>query len=216
MGKIYFNGLSFIVDSGVYKPSDDSFLLAMYGRKARGRILDIGTGCGIGAIAACTGNKENIALGVDISRKAVENAERNAKGNGVEGRCDFLISDLFENVKGRFDVILFNPPYLPAKKNADIALAHDATYPGRRKVNAGENGCIAWDGGLDGRKVIDRFLKEFDEYLKTDGKMIMIDSSLDDTGKTVEKLEEKGFRVRKLEEKRFFFEVLTVIEATKR
>jgi len=190
MKKVYFNSLSFIVDEGVYEPSDDSFLLAKNCPNAQGDVLDVGTGCGIGAIVACAANGKNRAIGTDINEGAVENAKENARMNGVDGRCSFIRGDLFESVEGKFDLILFNPPYLPTKN---------------------EDG--AWDGGKDGRKVIDRFLEGFGEHLKQDGRLFMIDSSLDNTEKTVGKLEKKGFSVRVLEKKHVWFETISVLEA---
>ena len=100
----------------IYKPREDSFLLQKHVRKyAQGKVLDMGAGSGIQAITALEKTKD--VLAVDINPKAVEELKKkniNAK-----------VSDLFSNVKGKFDLIVFNPPYLPAdeREPEDSALA---------------------------------------------------------------------------------------------
>ena len=187
-------------DSEVYEPREDSFMLADYVKGSKGRVLDVGTGCGIQAVLAS--KSADYVLGIDINEKAVELAERNAKSNGCKN-CEFKKSDLFENIgvgknkNVKFDVIIFNPPYLPTNEEDKI----------KGELNK------ALSGGKDGREVIDRFIKEVKKYLNKGGKILMVDSSLDTTKKTIDMLEEKGFKVRILETKKMFFEELSVIEA---
>lgn len=97
----------------VYQPREDSFLLEQAVRKhAKGRVLDVGTGSGIQAIAAKSKGLEVLAC--DIDPAAV--SEARAKGiNAVR-------SDLFENITGKFSTIIFNPPYLPNAEPRDKAL----------------------------------------------------------------------------------------------
>ena len=88
----------------LYEPREDSELLVKYVKKhARGVVLDMGTGSGIQAIGAIEKGAE--VLAVDVNKEAVEHCEK----KGINA----LQSDLFENVKGKFDLIIFNPPYLP-------------------------------------------------------------------------------------------------------
>ena len=83
-------------------------------------ILDVGTGCGI--IALCAKRKgASYVVGVDINDSAIACAESNLKTNleGSDG-IEFMRSDLFDGVRGRFDVIVSNPPFLritPSNKN---------------------------------------------------------------------------------------------------
>ena len=72
---------------------------------------------------------------------------------------------------------------------------------------------MSWYGGKNGRRIIDRFLDDFDMYLKKNGRMYMLQSSLSDLKKTIEKLKEKGFRSEILKTKKLFFEELIVIKA---
>jgi release factor glutamine methyltransferase len=77
----------------------------------KGSFLDLGTGTGFVALANAKLNKENRVLGIDINPVAVRNAELNAKMNNIRN-AEFIVSDMFSKVKGRFDTIAFNPPYL--------------------------------------------------------------------------------------------------------
>lgn len=73
------------------------------------RVLDMGTGCGVNAILAAS--KSINVIGADVNRYAVESARRNAILNNVETRIKFVESDLFQNVRGKFDLIVFDPPF---------------------------------------------------------------------------------------------------------
>lgn len=73
------------------------------------RVLDMGTGSGVNAILAASKSSEIIA--VDINPKAVDAARENARRNGVDDRITVLESDVFENVTGTFDLIIFDPPF---------------------------------------------------------------------------------------------------------
>ena len=94
----------------IYEPGEDSFLLAKYVEKfAKGNVLDIGTGSGVQAENALKFSKD--VLAVDIDKKAVSYVKK----RGVKAK----VSDLFSNVKGKFDLIIFNPPYLPDEELED-------------------------------------------------------------------------------------------------
>ena len=79
-------------------------------------ILDIGTGSGCIAITLKKLLNSKVTA-VDISEKALEVAKENAKLNNVN--IDFILSDLFSNVKGKFDVIISNPPYIAYNEKID-------------------------------------------------------------------------------------------------
>jgi release factor glutamine methyltransferase len=73
------------------------------------RVLDMGTGSGVNAVLAASRGATVVA--VDINPHAVEAARRNAEANGVADRVDVGISDVFTTVDGRFDLIVFDPPF---------------------------------------------------------------------------------------------------------
>ncbi|MEV4110660.1 methyltransferase [Nonomuraea sp. NPDC049695] len=77
--------------------------------RAGDRVLDMGTGSGVNAILAASTAKQ--VLAVDINPVAVEAARGNAERNGVADRVEVRLSDVFADVDGRFDLIVFDPPF---------------------------------------------------------------------------------------------------------
>ncbi|GAA3588764.1 hypothetical protein GCM10022222_86440 [Amycolatopsis ultiminotia] len=73
------------------------------------RVLDMGTGSGVNAIMAASQAVD--VLAVDINPDAVEAARRNAERNGVADRVEVRHSDVFSDVGGEFDLIVFDPPF---------------------------------------------------------------------------------------------------------
>lgn len=146
-----------ILNKTVYKPLEDSKMLANAVEKyAFGKFLDLGTGTGIqGIVAAKRGCTVTFA---DINPDAVECARLNAKRNGVNGK--FLVSDLFSNIKGKFNVIAIDPPYL-------VSRPLDADY-GKRNYS--------FDGGVNGREIIDGFLGQYKKHVLKDHIILMTES----------------------------------------
>lgn len=162
------------------------------------RVLELGTGCGLLAILAAKAGAEVVAT--DINPMTLECARTNAVENSVSDQIDFRCGCLFDPVGGElFETIVFNPPYLPVesweKFNEPIELA--------------------WDGGKDGRKVIDRFLNELPVHLKLGGRAIFVQSSLSDPSKTVRFLEANNFEFKTVK-KKMFFEELFLFQCIKR
>ncbi len=158
----------------MYYPAEDSRLLEKWvKRKVRGRVLDMGTGSGILAFAAANSDE---VVGVDIDPEAIEYAKAHNKFENVK----FIVSDLFEKVNGKFDWIVFNPPYLPPSKYDD--------------------GTDTTDNG-----VIRRFLSEAKNYLKEDGKILILLSSLNPVF-------DDSYEWKKLDELNVGFEKLYVFE----
>jgi len=192
--------LTFEIGKDVYEPSDDSFLLAgCVSKFASGRVLDMGTGCGIQAIIAA--QKSNSIVAADISKPALECAKKNAAANGVAGKIEFRESNLFSNFlpNEKFDTIIFNPPYLPTANEEKTSGILDA----------------AWNGGRDGRKIIDAFLNQFPPYLSDSGKLLLLHCHLADTDKTIRLLEHNSFKVEILDKTLAGNEALCIIKAVK-
>lgn len=184
------------IDEMVYEPSDDTFLLfENLIIKPEENVLEIGTGSGIIAIHASKIAKEVIAT--DINFNAIELAEKNLIANNIKN-VQLVFGNLFEPVKNKkFDTILFNTPYLPTEECE--VLEDNLNY--------------AFDGGLDGRKVIDMFLDEVKYHLNDKGKIQMIQSSLADIEKTISKLESLRFKTEIASSEKFFFEEIVLINA---
>ena len=185
-------------DENVYVPAEDSYLLADNLMIEKGQsVLEIGTGSGVVAMYASK-LTDNITV-TDINFDACRLAEKNFDENGIEG-IEILFGNMFEPVKNRkFDVILFNTPYLPTEE--DEVLDNTINY--------------AFDGGLNGRKVIDIFLNEVGNHLNDGGIVQLIQSSLSDNEKTLDILDELGFVAEIAEKEHFFFEDITLINAYK-
>ncbi len=185
-------------DDNVYIPAEDSYLLADNLEIENGQsVLEIGTGSGIVAMYASR-LTDRITV-TDINFDACELARRNFNDNGIEN-IEILFGNLFEPVENRkFDVILFNTPYLPTEKGEVL----DDT------IN------YAFDGGLNGRKVIDVFLNEVGNHLNDGGIVQMIQSSLSDNQETLNRFDELGFIAEIKASEHFFFEDITLINAYK-
>ena len=183
-------------DENVYIPAEDSYLLADNLLIKDGQsVLEIGTGSGIVAMYASK-LTDNITV-TDINFDACELARKNFEENNIEN-IEILFGNLFEPVKNRkFDVILFNTPYLPTED--DEILDNTLNY--------------AFDGGLNGRKIIDLFLNEVKNYLNDGGTVQLIQSSLSDNEKTLNMLDNLGFIAEIAEKEHFFFEDITLINA---
>ncbi len=197
-----FEGLSFSIPDDVYQPSEDSFMLAKAASKAKGDVLEVGCGSGIASLACASANPKNNVFGIDISDSAVKCARENAKKNNIANarfdNRDFFKTDIFGGLNS-FDSILFNPPYLPTEYN--------------EKLEGPLN--FAFDGGKDGRKILDPFLARFDRFLKPGGSLFLVQSTLNNPKKTEKKLKALSYKTKTVEKEDFFFESVFIIKATK-
>jgi len=154
----------------MYEPSDDSYLMEKYVSKlAYGRVLDIG--CGPGILMKAALKKSKNVFGVDIDDESVLFCEK--QGLNVKK------SDLFSNVSGKFDFIIFNPPYLPEDEIKDRDLI----------------------GGKHGWEIIEKFFSDAGKYLNENGKILIVFSSLTDKKKVDDIILKNGFEFEILEEK---------------
>ena len=185
-------------DDNVYIPVEDSYLLADNLEIKQGQsVLEIGTGSGIVAMYASR-LTDKITV-TDINFDACELARKNFEDNNIKN-IEILFGNLFEPVENRkFDVILFNTPYLPTE-DGDV-IDNTLNY--------------AFDGGLNGRKVIDMFLNEVGNHLNDGGIVQMIQSSLSGNEETLQKFDEMEFIAEIKEKEHFFFEDITLINAYK-
>lgn len=158
-----FMGLEFRVDGRVLIPRQDTEVLVeqVLGRLKQGmRVLDMCTGSGcilISLLKHCT-QKEVRGVGVDVSEEALEVAGENAKRLGVT--AEFLQSDLFEKVEGKYDVIVSNPPYIPTdviRGLSEEVRLHDPL--------------LALDGEEDGLSFYRRIVEAAPDYLTEGGKL---------------------------------------------
>src|SRR5208337_3441639 len=171
----------------VYQPEADTFLLLMAARaevKPGDRVLEIGTGSGLisAELARVTG-----VVATDINPHAV----RCARGRGVE----VVQSDLFSGIRGTFDLVIFNPPYLP-------------TQPEERIDDWLE---YALDGGESGRVVIGRFAAEVGRVLAPGGRVLLLVSSLTGLDEVKDLFESAKFSVDVVRQEPVEDEILYVL-----
>ncbi|MGO1052236.1 HemK2/MTQ2 family protein methyltransferase [Crossiella sp. CA198] len=165
---------------GVYAPQRDTTLLldAMLAAPfpTGARVLDIGTGSGaIAAAAAIAGAAEVTAL--DVSRRAVLAARLRTLRHWPRVRV--RRGDLRTWLRGRrFDLVLANPPYVPAAGDGPPARG-----PAR-----------AWDAGRDGRALLDPLCARAPELLTRKGTMLIVQSAFAGTGDTLGRLRAGGLK----------------------
>lgn len=171
----------------IYQPLEDSFLLEEQVKKfAKGSVLDMGTGSGIQAVAAAKKRNVKKVLAVDVQEEVIDYCKKNIKNKKIK----LLQSDLFKKIKKqKFDTIIFNPPYLPAEpKLMDLTV----------------------EGGKKGFETAEKFLNKAGDYLKDDGIILLLISSLTNKQKVEEILTKNLFEFEIIAKKHIFFEELFV------
>jgi|SRR5271157_970576 len=174
--RIFYKEHVFNINQNVYEPAEDTFLFAQNLMVRHGaKVADIGTGCGILGILAAERAIEVQAI--DINPWAIQCAKKNARLACVDEKILLIQGDLFGPLRPeeRFDLILFNAPYLPSEKDE-----------GKLWIEQ------AWVGGPTGRKIIDAFIFEAPKHLNSNGEILLMQSTLSKVEETIERLKEKG------------------------
>ncbi len=148
------------------------------------KFLEIGTGSGIHLeTARRLGMKKENIFSSDIDKRSVLHC------NALGFNC--IHSDLFEKIKGKYNLIIFNPPYLPSSK---YDKGKDTT------------------GGKKGNEIILRFLKQAKDFLEEDEKIFLITSSLAEDVN----FKELGYEAKEIGCEKLFFERLCIWELKKK
>ncbi|MEU7243162.1 HemK2/MTQ2 family protein methyltransferase [Streptomyces sparsogenes] len=166
---------------GVYPPQDDTMLLAETVWRepgvAGGRVLDVGTGTGALALLAARRRAAEVHA-VDVSSRAVATAWLNARLRRAPVRVRRgCLPD--PAASGRYDVVLANPPYVPAPSPSGLP----PHAPAR-----------SWDAGPDGRAVLDDLCARAPALLRPGGVLLLVQSALSGAGTTLEQLRTQGLR----------------------
>lgn len=161
----HYDDLSIDLHPEVYEPAEDTFGLSesiILPKKAS--VLELGAGCGL--ISLVCAQRGASVVCTDINPHAVRLIQRNYEKNRskIKGSFEVRKGNLFDPIgeNETFDVIIFNPPYLPTTKKERVGGWFD----------------VAIDGGADGLAVTKRFITEVSTYLKTAGSAYFIFSSL--------------------------------------
>ena len=110
----------FIISNDVLDPRPETELIVEIANKYIKKndvknILDLGTGSGCILLSVLKENKMINGLGIDLSKEAINIAQKNSKKLQVEKQSNFLISNWMESINFKFDVVVSNPPYIPSK-----------------------------------------------------------------------------------------------------
>lgn len=175
------------VPDTVYDVGEDSILLIESLDVEDGEdVLEIGCGSGVVSLH-CAKNGCRVTA-VDVNPNAVEAARTNAEANALP--LDVRLSDVYGNVDGTFDLIVFNLPYLPVEETGLME--------------------ASWSGGPDGLGPLPRLLDGAGTHLREGGRIAVVVSSLMD-GERLDGLLE-GFDTEVVGELSMFFERLRVLE----
>lgn len=176
----------------IYQPAEDSFFLSEIlknileasNEKSSVKVLEIGCGSGIQLqTIKKAGIKKGNILSCDINAEAVKHCKKLGFSS--------VKSDLFEKIKGKFDLITFNPPYLPEDK---------------REPRESQT---ATTGGKKGGELINKFLKQAKSHLAKNGKIILLTSNL------TRGIKWGNYKKKLLGKKKIFIEELRVWELKK-
>ena len=177
-----FMGLEFYVDSNVLIPQPDTEILVeevINSTKENVKVLDLCTGSGAIGVSIAKNIKDVQVTMSDISDKALEIAKKNAQSNEVTDNCDFVLSDMFENIQEKFDVIVSNPPYIKTQviKTLDKEVQNEPH--------------LALDGGQDGLYFYKIIAENAHKYLNKGG-ILALEIGYDQKNEVIKLLEKEG------------------------
>ncbi len=182
LGYQEFMGLKFQVTRDVLIPRQDTETLVeevMRYLHDGMRILDMCTGSGCILLSLLRYSNRCQGTGCDLSGKALAIARQNAGALGLE--ADFIQSDLFEKVTGKYEIIVSNPPYIPSGQ-----------IPGLMEEVREHDPLAALDGGEDGLDFYRKIIKEAGEYLYPGG-MLFFEIGCDQAQAVSGYMEEAGY-----------------------
>jgi len=193
----HYKDLSIEVHPEVYDPAEDTYLmLDSIEFKKEDNVLEIGTGCGIIALECC--RKGVNVICTDINPLAVELVKKNYLINQEKllGNFEVRLGDLFEPILDfeTFDVIIFNPPYLPTRKKDLVGGWIDT----------------AFNGGESGLETTKRFIQDLSRFLKKDGKAYLIFSSQSDKKKLDSAIKKSKLKSDIIKSQKFENETISV------
>ena len=191
LNKKFFWDNEFYVDKNTLIPRPDTEVLVkeiLRITKFRNKlnILDIGIGSGCILLTILKERKNFYGTGVDISKKSLEISKINAKNLNLDTRVKLFKSDIDKFAKGKYDLIVSNPPYI---KSCDLKYLESDVINFEPK--------LALDGGLDGLSEIRKVIKKSSDLIKLNGKLIL-EIGFDQKDKVKKILVKKGFYINKI------------------
>lgn len=148
LGKREFWSLDFAISLATLDPRPDSetvvaAALEQFGPVPARHVLDLGSGTGCLLLAVLSERPTWTGLGIDIAEDAVAVGRANARTLELASRARFERGDWDQGLRGPFDLILSNPPYIPSREIAGLA-PEVAAFDPRRALDGGEDGLDAY------------------------------------------------------------------------
>lgn len=178
-----FMGFKFKVNENVLIPRQDTEILvdeAVNRLEPSMRVLDMCTGSGCIAVSLKRLVRDIEVTAADISSKALAVAIENAELNSAD--IEFIQSDLFENVRGKFDIIVSNPPYIPSE-TVDVLMEEVREHEPR----------LALDGMSDGLYFYRLIVRESTRFLEDKG-FLLLEIGHDQREAVINIMKEAGFK----------------------
>ncbi|MCX4302744.1 MAG: peptide chain release factor N(5)-glutamine methyltransferase [Clostridia bacterium] len=177
-------GLNFYVNENVLIPQPDTEILVeevlqLLKQNVSKKILDICTGSGAIAISIAKMQENSTVTASDISEEAINIARKNSVDNNTD--IEFVVSNMFEKINGKFDIIVSNPPYIEEKVIS--------TLP--KEVQ--KEPYIALFGGEDGLKFYRIIAKEGKKFLNANG-YIAVEIGYNQKEKVIELFEKEDYK----------------------
>jgi release factor glutamine methyltransferase len=167
IGEVTFFGLRFRVSRDALIPRSETeelldHTLRLAARDREIRCLDLGTGSGVIAVCLARYLPRAAVTAADVSAAAIDLARANATLNDVADRIEFVESDWFGSVSGRFDLVVSNPPYVASGTVEGLAVEVRDHEPR-----------VALDGGEDGTQAISTILADVGDHLLPGGRVLL-------------------------------------------
>ena len=183
-----FWSLDFIVNKDTLIPRPETELLiecvVKYYKNKKIFILDIGTGSGCIILSILKELKKSKGIGIDVSKKAIKVAAKNAKNLGLQTRSKFIKRNLNEFNSYMFDLIVSNPPYICSHELKNLS-EDIKKYEPR----------LALDGGNDGLDVVKKIIYKSKSILKRKG-MLALEIGYGQFKKVSPILKFNGFKIK--------------------
>lgn len=177
-------GLNFYVNENVLIPQSDTEILVeevlqLLKQNVSKKILDICTGSGAIAISIAKMQENSTVTASDISEEAINIARKNSVDNNTD--IEFVLSNMFEKINGKFDIIVSNPPYI--EENVISTLPKEVQ----------KEPYIALSGGEDGLKFYRIIAKEGKKFLNANG-YIAVEIGYNQKEKVIELFEKEEYK----------------------
>ena len=188
INKKFFWNYEFYINKNTLIPRPDTEIiieesLKLTKHKDKINVLDIGVGSGCILLTILKERKNSYGTGIDISKKSIDISKINAKNLNVESRVKFYKTDIDKFAKGKYDLVISNPPYI---KSCDLK------YLERDVINFEPK--LALDGGLDGLSKIRKVINKSSELIKKNGKFVL-EIGFNQKNKVIKLLNKRGFYI---------------------